>query len=131
MDIAMLRLLVLPASAVVAVCIGLAGAGLNVLKIVQLSGLRKALSIVAGACGLLTLAFYFMDATDPVFAQFHVEGHMINLVTALGCGVIALSVGAASLGFNVLKAINMNSARRVLEFIAGLFGAYGLILYFR
>ena len=72
-----------------------------------------------------------MAATAPVFAQFHVEGHMINLVTARGCGVIALSVGAASLGFNVLKAINMNSARRVLEFIAGLFGAYGLILYFR
>ncbi len=131
MDIATLRLLVLPASAVVAFCIGLASAGVNVLKLVQLNGLRKALSIAAGACGLLTIVFYLMDATDPVFMQFHTEGNMLNLVTALGCGVIALCVGAASFGFNVLKVINMNSARRALEFVAGILGGYGLILYFR
>lgn len=131
MDIATLRLLVLPASAIVALCIGLAGAGVNVLKLVQLNGLRKALSIAAGACGLLTLAFYFMDATDPVFAQFQAEGNILNLVTALGCGIIALCVGAASFGFNVLKVTNFNGARRALEFVAGIIGGYGLILYFR
>ena len=130
MDIAHLRLLVLPASAVVAFCVGLGAAGINVLKVVQASSLRKILSIVAGACGLATLAFYLLDCHDPVFAQFAIEENRMHLFTALGCGIIALCVGLSAFNINVLKVVQATSARRVLEFVAGILGAHGLILYF-
>ncbi len=131
MDIATLRLLVLPISAFVSFHLGLAGAGINLLKHIRLESARKGLSLFAGVCGLLAIIFYLMDAHDPVFAQFHTERHIFNLITALGCSFTALCVGVESFGINILKLTHLTHARKFLEFMAGVIGGYGLILYFK
>ncbi len=131
MDIATLRLLVLPLSAFVSFSIGLAGAGVNILKHVRLESAKKGLGIAAGICGLLAIIFYLMDPQDPVFLQFHTDRHIFNLITALGCSVIALCAGVESFGINVLKITHLTHARKLLEFAAGVIGGYGLILYFK
>lgn len=117
-----------PATALVTLCVGLAAFGFNVLKMLQLNSLRKPLQYVSGLAGLVSMWAWFTDRNTMAVA-FPGDPKLASatwFITAL----VALCVGLAACGCDVLKTCKLTGLRKGLQYVAGLVGAYSLVAYF-
>ena len=129
MDMNCLQLWAWAGSALVALFVGIAACGCDILKSVGLDSIRKQLQYLAGAAGLMALCTYCMKNTT-VLAHIHATGNSINSAVWLISAIVATCVGLAALGVNILKSLNLNAHRKTLQYIVGAAGAYSLFLYF-
>lgn len=117
-----------PITAVVTLCTGLAAFGFNVLKILQLGMARKAMQYIAGIAGLVSLYCWF-TARKLIEVGFAGNAKLASL-TWFVTGLVALCVGLAALGFDLLKATKLDKFRPILQYVAAAVGIYSLIAYF-
>ena len=119
-----------PATAVVALGIGLAAFGVDVLKVLQLGSLRKILQFLSGALGLVSLVSWFMYRHDPEVHYYVMSDPKLASAVWFLTGLIAFAVGLAAVGCNLLKTIKLGNLRQPLQYAAGIVGAYSLLCYF-
>ena len=116
-----------PVTAVVTLCTGLAAFGFNVLKMLQLGALRKPLQYVSGVAGLVSLYCWF---TERNFIPVGFSGNpKLASITWFITGLVALTVGLAALGFDLVKTAKITKYRAMLQYVAAVVGAYSLIAY--
>lgn len=106
----------------VALLLGLAALGFNILKVLKLEKQQAILQIIAGAFGAVNLYHWFQA----------VRSCSCNITTAVWfiTSFATLCVGLDGLGFNIIKVCKLEKARVVLQYIVGLAGAYSLAHYF-
>lgn len=117
-----------PITAVVTLFTGLAAFGFNALKVLRLDMARKALQYVSGVAGLVSLYCWF-TARKMIAVGFSGNPKLAS-VTWFVTGLVALSVGLAAVGFDVIKKAKLNSYRPILQYVAAVFGVYSLVAYF-
>lgn len=117
-----------PATAVVTLFTGLAAFGFNALKVLQLSALRKPLQYVSGVAGLVSLYCWF-TARHMIAVGFSGNPKLAS-ATWFITGVVALAVGLAALGFDLVKTVKLDKYRTMLQYAAAVVGVYSLIAYF-
>lgn len=131
MNMGTLQLWAWPASAFTAACVGLAAAGYNILKMLNVRSLVKPLSYLAGFAGALALCVYCSDRTNPIITRISASGNTFNSLAWMISALTALGVGLAALGCDVLKSCGISSSRKALQYVVGAAGIYCLVLYYR
>jgi hypothetical protein len=117
-----------PVTAVVTLSTGLAAFGFNVLNVLQLDSLRKPLQMVAGVCGLVSLYGWFAERH---FVAVAFSGNpQLASATWFLTGLVALCVGLAAVGFDLVKTARLNKYRAMLQYVAAGVGVYSLVAYF-
>lgn len=117
-----------PITAVVTLCTGLAAFGFNAVKVLQLDALRKPLQYVSGVAGLVSMYCWF-TARKMIAIGFSGNPKLASL-TWFVTGLVALCVGLAALGFDLLKVTKLEKFRPIVQYVAAVVGAYSLIAYF-
>jgi len=117
-----------PITAVVTLCTGSAAFGFNVLKILQLDSLRKPLQYVSGVAGLVSMYCWF-TARHMIAVGFSGNPKLAS-ATWFITGLVALCVGLAALGLDIVKTVKLTKYRAILQYVAAVVGAYSLIAYF-
>ncbi len=125
MDIQVIKMIVWPLTGIISVGVGLGGLGIDVLKILHVTSLRSFLEYVAGILGTLSLIGFFVYRQD-----IGCDCMVIN-VTWLLTALISLGIGLDAIGVNLIKMLNLQGARKVLQFLAGALGIYSLIGFFK
>ncbi len=116
-------------SAFVATFVGAAALGCNVLTSVGIGSYRKILQYLAGAAGFMSLCAFCMK-NEAVLTSIHATGNSLHKATWLISAFTASCVGLEAFGVRILKSFSLDSYRKVLQYIAGIAGAYSLYLYF-
>ncbi len=125
MDVQTIKMICWPATAFISVGVGLGGLGIDLLKVLHVSSLRTFLEYVAGILGTLSLIGFF------VYRQELGCECMIVNVTWLLTAIISLGTGLDAIGVNLIKMLNLQGARKILQFVAGALGVYSLIGFFK
>jgi hypothetical protein len=116
-------------SALVAICVGLAALGCDILKSIGLGSIRKELQYLSGTVGLMALCTYCLK-NKSVLAHIQATGNCMNTTVWLISAITATCVGLAALKINILASLNVNAHRKTLQYVVGAAGAYSLYLYF-
>lgn len=116
-------------SAVVAIFVGIAALGYDILKSIGLVSLRKEIQYIAGAAGFMALSAFLLK-NNAVLTSINATENSLNSTVWLISAITASCVGLAALGINILSSLNLNSHRKILQYIVGAAGAYSLYLYF-
>jgi hypothetical protein len=117
-----------PVTAVVSLCVGLAAFGFDVLKVLSLSSFRKPLQYFVGLCGLVSLASWFTDR-NTMAVNFPGDPKLAS-ATWFITGLVALCMGLAACGFDLLKTVKLGGMRKAFQYVVGVVGAYSLVAYF-
>ncbi|MFT6765815.1 MAG: hypothetical protein ACJAZS_000709 [Alteromonas naphthalenivorans] len=117
-----------PVTAVVTLCTGLAAFGFNVLNVLQLDSLRKPLQMFSGVCGLVSLYGWFVER-NFVTVAFSGNAQLASATWFL-TGLVALSIGLAAIGFDLVKTARLTKYRALLQYAAAAVGVYSLVAYF-
>ena len=117
-----------PITAVVTLCTGLAAFGFNTLKVLHLDMARKAMQYISGVAGLVSLYCWF-TARKMIAVGFSGNPKLAS-ITWFITGLVALCVGLASIGFDLIKTVKLNAYRQILQYVAAVFGVYSLVAYF-
>lgn len=117
-----------PITATVTLCTGLAAFGFNVVKVLQLDALRKPLQYVSGVAGLVSMYCWF-TARKMIAVGFSGNPKLASFTWFI-TGLVALCVGLAALGFDLLKVTKLEKFRPIVQYVAAVVGAYSLIAYF-
>ena len=117
-----------PITAVVTLFTGLAAFGFNALKVLHLDMARKVMQYVAGVAGLVSLYCWFTGR--KMIAVGFSGNPKLASATWFVTGLVALCVGLAAIGFDVIKTVKLNAYRQILQYVAAVFGVYSLIAYF-
>ncbi len=117
-----------PITAVVTLCTGLAAFGFNALKVLHLDMARKVMQYISGVAGLVSLYCWF-TARKMIAVGFSGNPKLAS-ITWFVTGLVALCVGLAAIGFDVIKTVKLNAYRPMLQYVAAVFGIYSLIAYF-
>jgi hypothetical protein len=125
MDVQLMKMIIWPATAIISVGVGLGGLGMDVLKMLRVDPLRNFLEYVAGILGVLSLIGFFVYKQE-----IGCECMVVN-VTWLLTALVALGIGLDAIGVNLIKTLNLQGSRKVLQFLAGALGIYSLIGYFK
>lgn len=109
-------------SGFVALFIGLAALGFNILKVLKLEKQTSVLQIIAGVFGAWSLyeSFQYMHSCSCNL------GNIVWFTT----GFATFCLGLAGLGFNIIKVCKLEKARVILQYIVGLAGVYSIADYF-
>lgn len=119
-----------PTTGFIALTVGLAAFGFDVLKMFQLKSLRAPLQYVAGAAGAVSVIAWFYHRNDMAISFPGKGDATLASVTWLVTGLVALFMGLEALGCDVLKVLNLRNLRKPLQYVVGIVGAYSLICYF-
>ncbi len=125
MDVQLMKMIIWPATAIISVGVGLGGLGMDVLKMLHITPLRNFLEYVAGILGTLSLIGFFVYKQE-----IGCECMVVN-ITWLLTALVALGIGLDAIGVNLIKMLNLQGSRKVLQFLAGALGIYSLIGYFK
>lgn len=105
---------------------GLGALKLNLLSMVGLSPLGRALKLICGAAGLMVL-YYIFTQYDAIKA----------MNTPLDCAIMHvlvitnICIGISGLGTNVLRVMNLEGVQKALQLAAGAAGVYALSIGLR
>lgn len=119
-----------PATAVVTLLVGMAAFGFNVLKVVNLGSLQKPLQYVAGLAGLVSMVAWFCNRNDGVVTFPGNCDPKLASATWFLTALVALAVGLAACGCDLLGCVKMNSLRKPLQYAAVVVGAFALVCHF-
>lgn len=109
-------------SGFVALFIGLAALGFNILKVLKLEKQCSILQVIAGGFG----AWSIYESFQYIHSCSCNLGNAVWFIT----GFATLCVGLAGLGFNIIKVCKLEKQRVILQYIVGAAGVYSIADYF-
>lgn len=116
-------------SAVTALFLGVAALGCDILKSLNLNGLRKEISLISGAAGLMALCSLCMK-NDALMNSIHMGDCCYTKGAWMVSALTATCVGLSALGINILTSLSLSASRKTFQYIVGVAGAYSLYLLF-
>jgi hypothetical protein len=100
---------------------GLSGLHLNLLNILGLNAIGRALKMICGLAGLVALYHTFnnCDCMQAMYSSMEIATIVVLIATNIG-------VGISGLGTNVLRTLHIESLQKPFQLIAGSAGVYAL-----
>lgn len=100
---------------------GLGALKLNLLGILGLSPIGRALKLICGIAGLVALYYTFTncDCVKATYSNMEYVTIIVLIATNIG-------VGISGLGANVLRTLHVEALQKPLQLVAGAAGVYAL-----